>query len=388
MRASRFAPLCACSSLAAATAVAVLTSRAEDWDRPLIIVLVACAGADRRPLRGPDQRRHDGGGHPPGLRAGHDVARARPRCWSSASSSIFGNRRQDAAGSSATRRSTAPSSRSARCWAAWSREHLGVATSSAWFALAVIGVFLLTWALNVVLVGGYMRWLEGMRIDRELAATWRPLVSAHIALACATAVLVYLVATVGAAVIALSGVILIAYSRLQRDLLQAERHAEAARQAATARPGAARRPRADHPRLPRRPRPHDRAPLRRRRPLHAADRRGRRVPGVRAAPGPHRRALPRRRQGHVRRPDVPGRQAHGRGVGDRQAPSRARGGARRPSARPRGRGRDHPLPPRAHRRPRLSARPRRRRHPTPVAHDLDRRHLRRDDRAATPTASR
>ena len=62
--------------------------------------------------------------------------------------------------------------------------------------------------------------------------TWRPLLSAHIALACATAILVYLVASVGAAVIALSGVILIAYSRLQRDLLQAERHAETARQLA------------------------------------------------------------------------------------------------------------------------------------------------------------
>jgi putative nucleotidyltransferase with HDIG domain len=104
--------------------------------------------------------------------------------------------------------------------------------SSAWFALAVVGVFLLTWALNVALVSGYMRWLEGVRIDRALAATWRPLVSAHIALACATAVLVYLVATVGAAVIALSAVILIAYSRLQRDLLQAERHAETARKLA------------------------------------------------------------------------------------------------------------------------------------------------------------
>jgi putative nucleotidyltransferase with HDIG domain len=108
-----------------------------------------------------------------------------------------------------------------------------VPESSAWFALAVVALFLVTWALNVVLVSAYMRWLEGVRIDRQLAAAWRPLLSAHIALACATAILVYLVATVGAAVIALSGVILIAYSRLQRDLLQAERHAEAARQAAS-----------------------------------------------------------------------------------------------------------------------------------------------------------
>ena len=73
---------------------------------------------------------------------------------------------------------------------------------------------------------------KGVRIDRELAASAWPLLSTNLALACATAILVYLVATVGAAVIALSGVILIAYSRLQRDLLQAERHAETARQLA------------------------------------------------------------------------------------------------------------------------------------------------------------
>ncbi len=78
----------------------------------------------------------------------------------------------------------------------------------------------------------YVRVLAGVRIERQIADAWRPLLSANLALACATAVLVYLVATVGAAVIAFSGVILIAYSRLQRDLLQAERHAETARQLA------------------------------------------------------------------------------------------------------------------------------------------------------------
>ena len=148
---------------------------------------------------------------------------------------------------------------------------------------AVIGLFLVTWAVNVGLVAGYMRWLEG-RADRPRARR-------HVAAAALDAHRSR-VRHGGARLpdgdrrrrrLALSGVILIAYSRLQRDLLQAERHAEAARQAATARRGAARRPRADHPRLPRRPRPHDRAPLGRRRPLHAADRRGRRVPGRRAA---------------------------------------------------------------------------------------------------------
>ena len=91
----------------------------------------------------------------------------------------------------------------------------------------------LTWALNVVLVAAYM--LRGWKALGSTASSpprARPLLSTHLALACATAILVYLVATVGAAVIALSGVILIAYSRLQRDLLQAERHAETARQLA------------------------------------------------------------------------------------------------------------------------------------------------------------
>jgi putative nucleotidyltransferase with HDIG domain len=112
------------------------------------------------------------------------------------------------------------------------RHGLNVPESSAWFAVAVVVLFLATWLLNVVLIAAYLWWLEGVRIDRELTASTWPLISTNLALACATAILVYLVATVGAAVIALSGVILIAYSRLQRDLLQAERHAETARQLA------------------------------------------------------------------------------------------------------------------------------------------------------------
>ena len=99
-------------------------------------------------------------------------------------------------------------------------------------SLVVVALFVATWGLNLILHAVYVRVLAGVRIERQIADAWRPLLSANLALACATAVLVYLVATVGAAVIAFSGVILIAYSRLQRDLLQAERHAETARQLA------------------------------------------------------------------------------------------------------------------------------------------------------------
>jgi putative nucleotidyltransferase with HDIG domain len=231
MRASRFAPLCALFVFAATIAVAVLTSRAEDWDRPLIIVLVAALAliADRYEVQ---------------TSAGTMVVATHPAFVLGmmflapapllviGELVIFSNRAKTPGRLIGNAAVYGAFLTVGSLLGGVARDHLGVATSSAWFALAVVGVFLLTWALNVVLVGGYMRWLEGMRIDRALAATWRPLVSAHLALACATAVLVYLVATVGAAVIALSGVILIAYSRLQRDLLQAERHAENARQLA------------------------------------------------------------------------------------------------------------------------------------------------------------
>ena len=168
--------------------------------------------------------------------------------------------------------------------------HLGVPRGLGMVRLAVVALFLVTWLLNVVLVAAYLWWLEGMRIDRELAASTWPLISTNLALACATAILVYLVATVGAAVIALSGVILIAYSRLQRDLLQAERHAETARQLAAdaqeQRDGLVRiildfvdardQMTARHSRGGR--------------PLRTKDRRGGRVPRGRAAPRPHRSA--------------------------------------------------------------------------------------------------
>src|SRR5919201_5116213 len=55
MRASRLAPPCALLVTAVATAVAVATSRAEDWDRPLIIVLVGVLAliADRYVIQTP-----------------------------------------------------------------------------------------------------------------------------------------------------------------------------------------------------------------------------------------------------------------------------------------------------------------------------------------------
>jgi putative nucleotidyltransferase with HDIG domain len=217
--------------IVAATAIAVATSRAEDWDRPLIIALVAALAliADRYVIETPTGSI---------VVATHPVFVVGMMTLGPVPMLIIGELVILANRPSTKGRLAGNASIYAVFLTVGSLlgrvpgEHLGIAQSSAWFAVSVVAVFLVTWALNVVLLAAYMRWLEGTRIDRELAATWRPLLSANLALACATAVLVYLVATVGAAVLALSGVILIAYSRLQRDLLQAERHAETARQLA------------------------------------------------------------------------------------------------------------------------------------------------------------
>jgi putative nucleotidyltransferase with HDIG domain len=231
MRGSRFAPACALLLTAAATALAVLTSRAEDWDRPLVFVLVGALAlvADRYVIHSPTGTIVVAT-HPvfvlgmvtlgplPLLIIGELVIFTnRP----SKRVRLYGNASYYAVflvvGALLGRLAT---------------DHIGVSQSSATFSLAVVALFLITWVINVILAAGYMWWTEGVRMDRELAASTWPLISTNLMLACATAILVYLVATVGAAVIAFFGVLLVAYSRLQRDLLQAQRHAENARQLA------------------------------------------------------------------------------------------------------------------------------------------------------------
>jgi len=95
--------------------------------------------------------------------------------------------------------------------------------ASAWFALVVAGAYLLAWSLNVGLVVAYMRALRGRDMRLELAAIWRPLLSTQLALALATAALAYAYVRLGAAAIVFAGGLIVAYSRLQRDLTDAER---------------------------------------------------------------------------------------------------------------------------------------------------------------------
>jgi len=231
MRGSRFAPYFAVLVTVAAAIVAVLTSRAEDWDRPLVVALVGVLAlvADRYEIRSP---------------TGTLVVATHPvfvlgmvtlgplPMFVIGQLVIFSNRASTKARVVGAAAIYATFLVVGALLARVASDDLDVSHSSAWFALLVVALFLVTLGINLATIAGYMWWLEGTRIDRELAATAWPLISTNLVLACATAVLVYLVATVGAAAVALCAVMLVAYSRLQRDLLQAQRHAETARQLA------------------------------------------------------------------------------------------------------------------------------------------------------------
>src|SRR3954470_21295350 len=95
--------------------------------------------------------------------------------------------------------------------------------TSVWTAIAVAAMYLLAWALNVALVLAYMKLLRGRDMLGELLSLWRALLSTQLALALGTAVLAYAYLRLGAAAIVFAGILVVAYSRLQRDLIDAER---------------------------------------------------------------------------------------------------------------------------------------------------------------------
>jgi putative nucleotidyltransferase with HDIG domain len=68
-----------------------------------------------------------------------------------------------------------------------------------------------------------MRMRRGRDIRIDLDATWYPLLSTQLVLGLATAGLAYAYVRLGAAAILFAGALILAYSRLQRDLLEAER---------------------------------------------------------------------------------------------------------------------------------------------------------------------
>ncbi|MEA2256814.1 MAG: hypothetical protein QOG35_2859, partial [Solirubrobacteraceae bacterium] len=232
MRGTRLAPVCLFGLGVIAVAVAAATSRATDWQEPgLILLLTALAlVADRYEFQ---------------TASGTTVICTHPAfvlamvAAGPAPALVIGEIVILALIASGRMKSLSRLAGNAGIYAVFLviggltarllRDHLHIDENSAWSMVLVVGVFLVTWAINVALVALFVRWLEGRRIDVELAATWRPLMSTQIALACGTAVLAWMYVHVGIAVIPLAGIALVAYSRLQRDLLQAEHHAEVAR---------------------------------------------------------------------------------------------------------------------------------------------------------------
>jgi putative nucleotidyltransferase with HDIG domain len=92
-----------------------------------------------------------------------------------------------------------------------------------WLLLVGGAAYTLAWLLNVSLVLSYLRLLRGHFEERVFETVVRPLAATQLAHAVAVAALVYGYERVGAAAIAFAGVIVLTYSRLQRDLMEAER---------------------------------------------------------------------------------------------------------------------------------------------------------------------
>ena len=94
------------------------------------------------------------------------------------------------------------------------------------FVLVVVVAFLLAWVLNFACVALYGWLLHDRRPTTELAATLLPLLDGQIAIALLTGVVAYLHQQVGFAALALSAVVLVTYNHLQRRLLQAKDDAD------------------------------------------------------------------------------------------------------------------------------------------------------------------
>lgn len=91
------------------------------------------------------------------------------------------------------------------------------------FMALVSGVYMLAAIVNFALVAVYMRMLRGRSFSMNIAATWRPLVNTQLVHALGTAGLAYAYVRIGSAVILFAGVLAVTFSRLQRDLMEAER---------------------------------------------------------------------------------------------------------------------------------------------------------------------
>jgi putative nucleotidyltransferase with HDIG domain len=228
MRMNRLAPPAALALALAMAALAAVTSHAADWRAPgvLALLLLFAVGADRVPIE---------------TRSGSPLVGSLPVFVLAAV--VFGP---------APAAALAIGASLIQPRKAWQRlaGDLGVYATfpvivglaarvaagpidgphSAWMLLIAGAGYVLAWLLNIVLVVCYMRLLQGRFADGVLETVVRPLLATQLAHAVAVAALVYAYERIGGAAIVFAGVVVLTYSRLQRDLMEAERLRDEAQQ--------------------------------------------------------------------------------------------------------------------------------------------------------------
>src|SRR4051794_979109 len=221
MRVSRLATTLAVALALGAGAVAALCSRAHDWRHPALLGLLLgfAVAADRIEIR---------------LRTGGSLVCNLPVCVLAAvlfgpapsaaiavvASLVQRRKRWDFMVGDVAVYATFPLLVGLAARAA---TVVVESVTSIWFPLLVAAVYLLAWTINLALVVAYLRLLRDPDRRPRFGATWRPLLSTQLALALGTAALAYAYVRLGAGAIVFAGALIVAYSRLQRDVMDAER---------------------------------------------------------------------------------------------------------------------------------------------------------------------
>jgi putative nucleotidyltransferase with HDIG domain len=221
MRTLRPASICASVVCAVAAVAAVAVSRAADWTHPgMVVLLLAFAvAADRFEIR---------------TRSGMFVSGSMPPFILAAV--LFGPAPAAAVGA------VAALSQWRKAWAfkladlaaylsftliAGLAARVGQVADPVhawlWFMGMVAATYMLGSTVNFAMVAGFMRLLRGRSFSMNFATTWRPLLNSQLVHALGTAGLAYAYLRVGSAVIVFAGALAVTFSRLLRDLLEAER---------------------------------------------------------------------------------------------------------------------------------------------------------------------
>jgi putative nucleotidyltransferase with HDIG domain len=221
MRSTRLAPHAALLLALAMCAVASTMSRAADWRSPatLVLLLGFAIAADRVPI----ETRSGGplvGSLPVFVLAAVVFGPAPAAALAIAATLVQPRKAWNFLAGDLAVYATFPVLVG---WAARLASGLLDGPHDSWLLLVGGGAYALAWLLNVWLVLSYLRLLRGHFEERVFETVVRPLAATQVAHAVAVAAIVYGYERVGAAAIMFAGVIVLTYSRLQRDLMEAER---------------------------------------------------------------------------------------------------------------------------------------------------------------------